>query len=131
FGAEDVSHDAIDARIQEIKGRFASEAEFNAALGRAELTIEEVQALVKRQLQVESYIQERFAPLVFISTEDIEEYYRGPWTQQRRERGLAVPPLAEVRDEIRDAVRSARLQDEIEKWTAQLRERANVDVYAW
>ena len=131
FGAEDVSHDAIDARIQEIKGRFASEADFNAALGRAELTIEEVQALVKRQLQVESYIQERFAPLVFISTEDIEEYYRGPWSQQRRERGLAVTPRNdEVREEIRTLLRSTRLQAEIDKWTAQLRERANVDVYA-
>lgn len=130
FGAEDISHDTIDARVQEIKRRFATETEFNAALARAELTIEEVQALVKRQLQVEAYIQERFAPLVFVSAEDIEEYYRGPWTQQRRERGLPIPPLGEVRDEVREAVRSTRLQDEIDKWTAQLRGRANVDVYA-
>ena len=84
-----------------------------------------------RQLQVEAYIQERFAPLVYVTPEDIEEYYRGPWSQQRRERGLPIPALDQVRDEVRDAVRSTRLQDEIDKWTAQLRERANVDVYAW
>lgn len=131
FGAEDIPLDTIEARIQDIKRRFSMEADFNAALARAELSNDELQALVKRQLQVEAYIQERFAPLVFVSPEDIEEYYRGPWAQQRRERGLSVPPLAEVRDEIRDAVRSARLQGEVEKWTAQLRERANVDVYAW
>jgi hypothetical protein len=130
FGAEDITRDAIEARIEEMERRFASEAQFTAALARAELTLDEVRALAKRQLQVESYIQERFAPLVFVSAEDIEEYYRGPWTRQRRERGLAVPPLAEVRDEVRDAVRSTRLQDEIDKWTAQLRGRANVDVYA-
>ena len=131
FGAEDIPLDTIEARIQDIKRRFSMEADFNAALARAELSNDELQALVKRQLQVEAYIQERFAPLVFVSPEDIEEYYRGPWAQQRRERGLSVPALAEVRDEIRDAVRSARLQGEVEKWTAQLRERANVDVYAW
>jgi hypothetical protein len=131
FGAQDIARDAIEARIVEIRGRFASEAEFLAALGRAELSIEEVQALVKRQLQVEAYIQERFAPLVFVSAEDIEEYYRGPWTTQRRERGLAVPPLAQVREEVRLAVRASRVQQEIERWTGQLRERANVDVYAW
>ena len=131
FGAEDIPHDTIEARIQDIKRRFSTEADFTASLARAELTADELQALVKRQLQVEAYIQERFAPLVFISAEDIEEYYRGPWAQQRRERGLPIPPLTDVRDEIRDAVRSGRLQDEIEKWTAQLRERANVDVYAW
>lgn len=132
FGAEDIPRDTIDARIEEIKRRFASEAEFSAALARAELTLDEVQALAKRQLQVEAYIQERFAPLVFVSSDDIEEYYRGPWSKQRRERGLAVPPLTtEVREEIREAIRSTRLQDEVEKWTTQLRARANVDVYAW
>jgi hypothetical protein len=131
FGAEDIPRDTIEARVTEIKGRFASEADFTAALTRAELTLDELQTLAKRQLQVEAYIQERFAPLVFVTPEDIEEYYRGPWSKQRRERGLPVPPLDQVREEIRDAVRSARLQDEIEKWTAQLRERANVDVYAW
>ena len=131
FGAEDIPRDTIEARVAEIKGRFSSEAEFTAALTRSELTLDELQTLAKRQLQVEAYIQERFAPLVYVTPEDIEEYYRGPWSQQRRERGLPVPALDQVRDEVRDAVRSTRLQDEIDKWTAQLRERANVDVYAW
>lgn len=131
FGAQDISLDAIEARLVEIRGRFANEAEFLAALRRAELSLEEVQALVKRQLQVEAYVQERFAPLVFVAGEEIEEYYRGPWTTQRRERGLAVPPLDQVREEVRLAVRASRVQQETERWTAQLRERANVDVYAW
>ena len=131
FGAQDISRDSIDARIQEMKRRFASPVEFDAAVARAELTMDEVQALAKRQLQVEAYIEERFAPLVFVSTDDIEEYYRGPWARQRRERGLAMVPLAEVREEIRTAVKATRLQTEIDRWTTQLRARANVDVYAW
>ena len=131
FGAQDIPRDTIEARILEMQRRFASEAEFNAAIARAELTLDEVRALAKRQLQVEAYIQERFAPLVFISSDDLEEYYRGPWAQQRRERGLAMVPLSEVREEIRTAVRATRLQTEIDKWTTQLRARANVDVYAW
>ena len=131
FGAQDIPADTIEARVLEIQQRFANEAEFLAAVARAELTLDEVRALVKRQLQVEAYIQERFAPLVFITNEDIEEYYRGPWTRQRRDRGLDVPPLDAVREEIRTAVRGSRVQEEIGRWTGQLRERANVDVYAW
>lgn len=131
FGAQDIPADTIEARIEEMERRAGSETEFVAAVARAELTLDEVRALVKRQLQVEAYIQERFAPLVFVSTEEIEAYYRGPWSQQRRERGLAVPALDSVREEIRTAVRAARLQEEIDRWTAQLRARANVDVYAW
>lgn len=131
FGAQDIPRDSIEARLQEMAGRFASPAELDAAMARAELTPDEVRALVKRQLQVEAYIQERFSPLIFVSTEEIEEYYNGPWTQQRRARGLAVPPLSEVREEIRALLKSSRLQEEIEKWTTQLRARANVDILAW
>jgi hypothetical protein len=131
FGAEDVSKDSIEARVLQIQKRFTSPEEFNAALQRAQLGLDEVRALVKRQLQVEGYIQERFAPMIFVSTDEIEAYYRGTWSQQRRQRGLAVPPLAEVQDEIRTLLKSTRLQEEIDKWTTQLRSRANVDVYTW
>jgi hypothetical protein len=131
FGAQDITRDTIEARLLEIQRRFPSEAEFLAAVARSELTLDEVRALVRRQLQVEAYIQERFAPLVFISNDEIEAYYRDTWSAQRRQRGLAVPPLASVREEIRVAVRASRLEEEIGKWTAQLRARADVDVYAW
>jgi hypothetical protein len=131
FGAQDIPRDSIEARIAEMQKRFPSPAAFDAALARAELTLDEVHALVKRQLQVEAYIQERFSPLIFVSSEEIEQYYGGTWSQQRRARGLPVPPLAEVREEIRALLKSSRLQEEIEKWTTQLRARANVDILAW
>ena len=116
--------------MQEITKRFASPAAFDDAVGQAELSPDELRTLVKRQLQVEQYIQERFAPLIFVSNDEIETYYRGPWSQQRRERGMAIPPLNDVREEIRALLKSSRLQQEIDKWTTQLRARANVDVYA-
>lgn len=131
FGAEDIPKDSIEARVTEIAKRFPTPADLDAALNHVELTPDELRALVKRQLQVEAYVQERFAPLVFISNDEIATYYRGTWSQQRRQRGLAIPPLAEVREEIRALLRASRLQEEIEKWTTQLRERANVDIYAW
>jgi len=131
FGAQDISKDSIEARLLEIQKRFASPSEFTAALARAELTLDEARTLVKRQLQVEAYVQERFAPLIFVSSEEIDSYYRGDWSQQRRQRGLAIPPLNDVREDIRALLRAGRLQTEIEKWTAQLRARANVDIYSW
>jgi hypothetical protein len=131
FGAQDISKDAIEARMHEIAARFATPADFDAAVARTELTLDEVRALVKRQLQVEAYIQERFSPLIFVSQDEIEAYYRGAWSEQRRARGLALQPLAEVTNEIRGLLKASRLQSEIEKWTEQLRSRANVDIYAW
>ncbi len=131
FGASEIPKDSIEARLREIAARFASPADFAAAMQRAELTEEDVRALIKRQLQVEAYIQERFAPLIFVANEEIESAYNGTWSAQRRARGLPVPPLNDVREEIRALLRSDRLQSEVERWTAQLRARANVDIYAW
>jgi hypothetical protein len=131
FGAEDVPKDSIEVRVQEIVKRFPSPADFESALRKVELSPDEFRALVKRELQVEQYIQERFAPLIFVSNEEIDAYYRGPWSQQRRERSLPIPPLADVREEIRTLLKASRLQEEIDKWTTQLRARANVDIYAW
>lgn len=131
FGAPDVTKDAIEARLLEMQRRFASPADFQAAVARSELTLDEVRALIKRQMQVEAYIQQRFAPLIGVSNDEISTYYRTTWSQQRRTRGLAVPALSDVRNEIRDQLRAERLQTEIDKWTAQLRARTNVDVYTW
>ena len=131
FGAQDIPKDSIESRVQDIVKRFASPASFDAALQHAELTPEEFRAIVKRELQVEAYVQERFAPLVFVSNDEIQNYYNTTWSQQRRARGLAVPPLADVREEIRALLKSSRLQEEIDKWTTELRARANVDIYAW
>lgn len=131
FGAQDIPKDSIESRLRDIAARFPTSADFNAAVAHAELTPDEVRALVKRELQVEAYIQERFSPMIFVSNEEIESYYTGPWSQQRRQRGLPIPPLSEVREEIRAALKSSRLQTEVDQWTVQLRARANVDVYAW
>lgn len=131
FGAEDVPKDSIESRVKEIAKRFPSPAAFDDAVRQAELSPDELRALVKRQLQVEQYIQERFAPLVYVANEEIDAYYRGTWSQQRRERGLPIPPLANVHDEITSLLKASRLQEDIEKWTGQLRARANVDVFAW
>jgi hypothetical protein len=131
FGAQEISKDTIEARLHDIAARFPDPGGFDAAAARTELTLDEIRGLVNRQLQVEAYIQERFSPLVFVSTDEIETYYRGPWSAQRRQRGLAIPPLGQVVDEIRSLLKATRLQAEIEKWTEQLRSRANVDIYAW
>ncbi len=130
FGAPDVSKDSIEARLLEMQKRFASPAEFSAALAHTELSADELRALIKRQLQVEGYIQERFAPIIFVSSEEIDTYYRGTWSQQRRTRGLPIPPLADVTEEIRTLLRADRLQTEVASWTSQLRARSNVDIYA-
>lgn len=131
FGATDVSKDSIEARLVEIIGRFPSQTEFDQALQRSEMTLDELRVVLKRQLQVDKYIEERFSPQIFVSIEEIDAFFRGPWSEQREARGLTLPPLASVTEEIRSLLKAERLRDEVSKWTSQLRARANVDIYAF
>jgi hypothetical protein len=131
FGAPDVSANAIESRLREIVARFPSEEDFAATLVRIEMSLDEVRNLIKRQLQVAAHVDERLATSIFVSLAEIEEYYRNIWAPQRRSRGLPVPPLGEVREEIRTLIRASQLDDEIENWTAQLRSSANVDIYVY
>jgi hypothetical protein len=131
FGAQNVPNDAVESRLLEIQKRFPSTQAFEEALRDSELTLEELKSLITRQLQVEAYVEERFSPLIFVSLDQIEEYYTSVWAPQRRARGLDVPPLSEVREEIRRLLKAERLEEEIKKWTEQLRSRVNVDIYAW
>jgi hypothetical protein len=131
FGAPDVSANAIESRLGEIVARFPSEEDFVETLLRIEMSLDEVRNVIKRQLQVAAFVDERFAPLIFVSLAEIEEYYRNVWAPQRRSRGLPVPPLGDVREEIRTLIRAGQLDDEIDNWTVQLRSRANVDIYVY
>lgn len=131
FGAPRVSPDAVAARLRQVASRFPGEEAFTEALTTAEMTLGELEAILTRQLELEAYIDERFAPLVFISLAEIERYYEEEYLPQRASRGLPARGLDEVREELRSALRAERLTSELELWTTQLRERANVDIYTW
>ncbi|HEY0590462.1 MAG TPA: hypothetical protein VGF40_01735 [Thermoanaerobaculia bacterium] len=130
-GAEDVPADAIEASLRRIIARYPSEQSFMEALARVELTLDHVRTLIKRNQQVQRYIDERYAPTIFVSLAEIERYYRDVWAPQRRERGLPVPALEDVREEIRRDVRAERLERQVERWTQQLRSRANIDIFVF
>ncbi len=129
YGAADVPADAIESTLQRIMARYPSEQAFMEALARVELTLDQVRALIKRNQQVQRYIDETYAPRIFVSLDEIEGHYTTVWAPQRRERGLPVPPLADVREEIRRDLRAERLEREVELWTQQLRSRANIDIF--
>ena len=131
FGAEDVPADSIEASLQRLIARYPSEAAFLEALARVELTLDQVRALIKRYQQVQRSIDERFAPLIFVSLKEIEAHYRTVWAPARRAQGLPVPDLAAVREEIRRELRGDRLTREVEIWTQQLRSRSNIDVFVY
>ncbi|HEV8578244.1 MAG TPA: hypothetical protein VGX68_04100 [Thermoanaerobaculia bacterium] len=129
FGFEQVPVDEIERNVAKIRVRFADEASFQKALREVGLDTKKLRQLVARQLLVLTYVDERLGPRVFVSLDEINRYYRDVLTPEMRRRGQPVPPVEDVRDDIREVLKQQKLTQEIEKWTQELRNRADVVVY--
>ena len=66
---------------------------------------------------------------MFVDLDDIQRYYERELVPELRRRQASVPPLATVREEIRDLLRERRLNEEIERWTEELRREADIEDY--
>jgi parvulin-like peptidyl-prolyl isomerase len=131
FGLKDVTDEEVTARIARLAGPGSTPEALLERLSAAGIAEADLRRIVRQRLQIEAYVEERFAPLIFVSLDEIESYYQETWSRQRVAEGLPVPPLAEVREQLRQILRAERLAEEVRRWTEQLRNRANVDIYAF
>jgi parvulin-like peptidyl-prolyl isomerase len=129
FGFEQVPVTEIDNQVKAIRSRFPDEAAFQKTLKEVGLDPKRLRQLVARQLLTYTYVDERLGPRVFVSLDDINRYYRNVLTPEMQRQKLPVPPLEDVRDQIRETLRQQKLTEEIQTWTEELRAQADVVVY--
>lgn len=85
-----------------------------------------LRALLRRQLAVLAWVEERLGPRVLVDPEAVAEYYEEILGPEMERRGDPLPPLAEVRGAIRAVLREEALNREIEEWTEELRDEARI-----
>jgi parvulin-like peptidyl-prolyl isomerase len=126
FGFEQVPVAQVDKNVQEIRARFKTEAEFNQRLKEMGLTLAGLRQLVTRQVMVLTYVDERLGAKVFVSAEDVDAYYRDSLAPELKKLNQPVPPIEQVRDQIRTVLKEQRLNQEIDSWTDELRRKADI-----
>jgi len=129
YGFEQVPVEMIAKQVEAIRSRFPSEEAFQARLRSLGMTKEGLDQLVAQQLQVLVYVDELLGARVFVGLEEIEAHYQRVLVPQLRAAGQPVPPLDEVREQIREVLRQQRLNEELQRWTAELRRAADVEDY--
>jgi hypothetical protein len=122
---------ALDAALAKLRQRLRAEGKDpDSEFRRAGMSIEEIRASIEKQLVVSQYVRERFSVLAFVSPEDLQKEYDGPFSEAYRQAGRPVPALSAVEDDVRESVRSRRTADDVDKWTKDLREKARITVYS-
>jgi peptidyl-prolyl cis-trans isomerase SurA len=129
FNFQQAPVDDIQKRVAEIRARYPDDAAFQRALKEVGLDVKSLRQLVARQLLVLTYVDERLGSRVFVGPDDINRYYREVLTPEMQKRGQPVPPLADVREDIREVLKQQKMTQEMTTWTQELRTRADVVVY--
>ncbi len=128
-GFVEVPVDEIEKQTAEIRSRFRDEAELDRRLTELGMTRAALSQLVARQIAILVYIDERLGPRVFVSLDDIRAYYDATLVPELEKRGEKAPPLDDVREEIRTVLKEQRLNDELARWSEELRRNADVESF--
>jgi len=129
FGFAEVPVDQVEEQFEAVRGRFPNERTFKARLEELGLDEQGLRQLLARQVMVLIYVEERLGARVFVGLEEIQAYYDEVLVPRLKEEDELVPTIREVREPIRQVLREELLNEEIERWTDELRRDADVVDY--
>ena len=126
FGFSEIPVAEVDRQFDQVREQFASDEAFAARLEEVGLDEQGLRQILARQMMVLIYVEERLGARVFVGLDEIQQYYHEVLVPELEEKGQPVPPQQEVREEIRAVLREMLLNEEIERWTEELRQEADI-----
>lgn len=111
----------IDAEIKRVLALFPSTAEFEKRLrtvGFDSVRDENFERMMAQRVSIEKYLDFRFRSFVVITPLDEEKYYREVFTPdfRRRNPGLLMPSLDEMRTRINKLLTEQKVESDIERF---------------
>ena len=128
YPEESIAQERIDEVLDAIRESFPLEDALADSQG---MTAIELEALVRKQLTVQRYLERRFRPLVYVTEPDIEEYYSDELVPVLDNAGETAPPLASVEGSIRRILEEKAFNERVDRWIGDLKSRAQVRKYVW
>lgn len=129
FGFAEVPVDIVDEEFAKLSSQLGGAERMTEVMEELGLDEQGVRQVLARQVMVWVYVEERLGARIFVGLEDIRAHYDEVLVPQLEERGDPVPAVEEVREAIRAVVREQRMNDELERWTTELLQQADVEDY--
>jgi hypothetical protein len=118
------SDSAVQARLDEIRKRFADAAALNDVLALYGFSEARLRAWVRDDLRTQSYLAQRFASASTPTDSDIEQAY----ARSRAEFDKAGTTFEQAAPIVRDHLIAARRRELVADWVSDLRRRTDVVV---
>jgi hypothetical protein len=120
------SETEVTKEVNEIEKRFGSPEAFRERVRQVGLSEADLRRLVARQIYLTRYIEYRFRMGVQVDRGEIEKYYNEGLVPKLRAAGKAVPPLSDVRREIRELLVQRSLAQQTEQWLKEAEARMKI-----
>jgi hypothetical protein len=96
------------------------------------LTQQKIDELIRQRIVIDRFVEFRFRSFVLITEQDIKRFYDEVLAPAIRNRGAVPPSLDEVQDgkSVREGIsatlKQRKINDEVERWLSQARQRADI-----
>ncbi len=127
------TQEEINKEIQRILQNFPSTAAFENRLrtvGFDSVRDDNFERIISQRVAIEKYLDFRFRSFTIVTGEDEEKYYREVYTPEfrRRNSGLLLPPIDEVREQINEILKEEQVAVDIESFLDNAKRRAEIIV---
>ncbi|HXW05368.1 MAG TPA: hypothetical protein VD833_09055 [Vicinamibacterales bacterium] len=116
----------VDERLRAVRGRFPDDAAFEAALAETGLGAAQLRGMLRDDLRIASYRQQRFTNSLQPTEDELARYYRAHAAEFARDG--AIPSFEQARAEARKRLIAERSSALIADWIEGLRRRAEVTI---
>ncbi len=132
FGSLPSAQD-IDKKLNAAAAYFPSVADLESRIkiaGFLSVKDENFRHVMTKRLIIEWYVDNHFSRCARPTQEIEERYYHEVFKPEfrRRQPGLLIPTLDEVRRQISDTITKERISDEVEKYLMRARQRVQIEI---
>jgi hypothetical protein len=124
YAAPEPAQAAVDERLQRVRDRFATPDAFSRALAVHGLTVERVRDLIRDNMRIQVYLDQRFEGAARPTDAEVKQYYEDHKTELTRD-ARPLPP-AEALDLATVRLQAERREALVADWVTRLRRRAEV-----
>lgn len=124
YGVQEPTDSMVESRMIKVLGRFSSERKLSIVLGNVGMSHEDLKQLIKDDVKLESYIENRFRG-IFVPTESqLQEYYE--LNQEEFLSNGIVLPFGDARLQVLKKIEDRMRADLVAEWVEDLQRRGDV-----
>lgn len=125
-----VTTEELSRAVDALREAMGSEEALLQALSDQEMNMDALGRLLRRQLVISHYLDNRFRSLIYVNDEEIREYYDGEVVPALTS-AEPQPEFDMIEDAIRQILVEKKFNERVDAWIKSLKSRARIRKHVW